>query len=32
MSILSQKYAMLRSEALNPEESKRLLDQLLGES
>ncbi|WP_246337952.1 helix-turn-helix domain-containing protein [Streptomyces harbinensis] len=32
VSILSQKYAMLRSEALNPEESKRLLDQLLGES
>lgn len=32
VSILSQKYAMLRSQALDPEESKRLLDQLLGES
>ncbi|WP_432743929.1 helix-turn-helix transcriptional regulator [Streptomyces sp. JH002] len=32
VSILSQKYAMLRSQALNPEESKRLLDRLLGES
>ncbi|MFD7508600.1 DUF5753 domain-containing protein [Streptomyces sp. NPDC059853] len=31
VSILSRKYAMLRSQALNPEESKRLLDQL-GES
>ncbi len=31
VSILSRKYAMLRSQALNPEESKHLLDRLLGE-
>ncbi|MFC9064345.1 helix-turn-helix domain-containing protein [Streptomyces harbinensis] len=32
VSILSQKYAMLRSQALSPKESMRLVDQLLGES
>ncbi|WP_259453457.1 helix-turn-helix domain-containing protein [Streptomyces ginkgonis] len=32
VSNLAQRYAMLRAQALNPEESKRLLDQLLGES
>lgn len=31
VSILQQKYGMLRSQALTPEESKRLLDDLLGE-
>ncbi|MFF5445824.1 helix-turn-helix transcriptional regulator [Streptomyces sp. NPDC012888] len=31
VSILSRKYAMLRSQALNPEESKGLLDGWLGE-
>jgi len=31
VSILAQKYAMLRTQALNPEETKGLLDQLLGE-
>ncbi|MDF3293127.1 helix-turn-helix domain-containing protein [Streptomyces silvisoli] len=31
VSIIARKYAMLRSQALNLEESKRLLDQLLGE-
>ncbi|MFI1967384.1 Scr1 family TA system antitoxin-like transcriptional regulator [Streptomyces pathocidini] len=30
VSILSRKYAMLRSQALNPEETKALLDRLLG--
>ncbi|WBY21452.1 Scr1 family TA system antitoxin-like transcriptional regulator [Streptomyces goshikiensis] len=31
VSILAQKYAMLRSQALNVTDTKRLLDQLLGE-
>jgi transcriptional regulator with XRE-family HTH domain len=31
VSILAQRYAMLRTQALNPEETKGLLDQLLGE-
>ncbi|WP_322936254.1 helix-turn-helix domain-containing protein [Actinacidiphila alni] len=31
VSLLQQKYGMLRSQALTPEESKRLLDDLLGE-
>jgi hypothetical protein len=31
VSILAQKYAMLRSQALNPEDAKGLLDRLLGE-
>lgn len=31
VSILAQKYAMLRTQALNPEETMGLLDQLLGE-
>lgn len=31
VSVLQQRYAMLRSQALTPEESKRLLDDLLGE-
>ncbi|MFD4667815.1 helix-turn-helix domain-containing protein [Streptomyces halstedii] len=31
VSILSQKYAMLRTQALNTEDTKRLLDRLLGE-
>ncbi|WP_031518217.1 helix-turn-helix domain-containing protein [Streptomyces sp. NRRL F-5123] len=31
VSILAAKYAMLRSQALNPEETKGLLEQLLGE-
>ncbi|WP_093713069.1 helix-turn-helix domain-containing protein [Actinacidiphila alni] len=31
VSILARKYAMLRSQALNPEETKGLLDRLLGE-
>jgi transcriptional regulator with XRE-family HTH domain len=31
VSALQQRYAMLRSQALTPEESKRLLDDLLGE-
>lgn len=31
VSILERKYAMLRTQALNPEETKRLLDRLLGE-
>ncbi|MGP3637431.1 helix-turn-helix domain-containing protein [Streptomyces sp. 24-1644] len=31
VSILSQKYAMLRAQALNPEDTVGLLDQLLGE-
>lgn len=31
VSILAQKYAMLRTQALNPQETKCLLDQLLGE-
>ncbi|MFI0717645.1 Scr1 family TA system antitoxin-like transcriptional regulator [Streptomyces sp. NPDC021224] len=31
VSILARKYAMLRSQALNPEETKGLLEQLLGE-
>ncbi|WP_078854182.1 helix-turn-helix domain-containing protein [Streptomyces sp. NRRL F-5135] len=31
VSILAQKYAMLRTQALNAEESKSLLDRLLGE-
>ncbi|MEW2519975.1 helix-turn-helix domain-containing protein [Actinacidiphila alni] len=31
VSILVRKYAMLRSQALNPQESKGLLDRLLGE-
>ncbi|HWM37851.1 MAG TPA: helix-turn-helix transcriptional regulator [Streptomyces sp.] len=32
VSILSLKYAMLRTQALNPEETKSLLDRLLGEA
>ncbi|MFH9619325.1 helix-turn-helix domain-containing protein [Streptomyces pratensis] len=32
VSVLHQKYGMLRSQAFSPEESKRLLDDLLGES
>ncbi|WP_240649212.1 helix-turn-helix transcriptional regulator [Streptomyces sp. Z26] len=32
VSILAQKYAMLRTQALNPEDSRALLDRLLGES
>jgi hypothetical protein len=32
VSILSRKYAMLRTQALNPEEAKSLLDRLLGEA
>ncbi|WP_432069023.1 helix-turn-helix domain-containing protein [Streptomyces sp. AA1529] len=32
VSILAQKYAMLRSQALTPEETRDLLDTLLGES
>ncbi|MEV8413280.1 helix-turn-helix transcriptional regulator [Streptomyces niveus] len=32
VSILAQKYAMLRTQALNTEETKGLLDRLLGES
>ncbi|WP_240137213.1 helix-turn-helix domain-containing protein [Streptomyces sp. MUM 178J] len=31
VSVLQQKYGMLRSQALSPEESMRLLDELLGE-
>ncbi|MEU8506226.1 helix-turn-helix transcriptional regulator [Streptomyces brevispora] len=31
VSILAQKYAMLRTQALNTEDTKRLLDRLLGE-
>ncbi|GAA1881086.1 helix-turn-helix domain-containing protein [Streptantibioticus ferralitis] len=31
VSILARKYAMLRTQALNPEENKGLLDRLLGE-
>ncbi|NUK55211.1 helix-turn-helix domain-containing protein [Streptomyces lunaelactis] len=31
VSILSRKYAMLRTQALNPEETRALLDRLLGE-
>lgn len=31
VSILARKYAMLRTQALNPEETKGLLDRLLGE-
>jgi hypothetical protein len=31
VSILAQKYAMLRSQALNPEETKGLLQRRLGE-
>ncbi|MFJ2635489.1 MULTISPECIES: helix-turn-helix domain-containing protein [unclassified Streptomyces] len=31
VSVLQQKYGMLRAQALTPEESKRLLDDLLGE-
>lgn len=31
VSILAQKYAMLRTQALNPEETKGLLDRLLGD-
>ncbi|TLS46374.1 transcriptional regulator [Streptomyces montanus] len=31
VSILERKYAMLRTQALNPEETKRMLDRLLGE-
>ncbi|MGW2935408.1 helix-turn-helix domain-containing protein [Streptomyces sp. NPDC001156] len=31
VSILARKYAMLRAQALTPQESKRLLDRLLGE-
>ncbi|MER7999400.1 helix-turn-helix transcriptional regulator [Streptomyces sp. NPDC095613] len=31
VSILAQKYAMLRTQALNPEDTKALLDRLLGE-
>ncbi|WP_237330289.1 helix-turn-helix domain-containing protein [Streptomyces sp. BA2] len=31
VSILERKYAMLRSQALNPEETRALLDRLLGE-
>jgi transcriptional regulator with XRE-family HTH domain len=31
VSILSQRYAMLRTQALNPEDTKGLLDRLLGE-
>ncbi|MFK4102967.1 Scr1 family TA system antitoxin-like transcriptional regulator [Streptomyces sp. NPDC019531] len=31
VSVLERKYAMLRSQALNPQESKRLLDRLLGD-
>lgn len=31
VSILARKYAMLRSQALNPEETRGLLDRLLGE-
>ncbi|SCF81145.1 helix-turn-helix transcriptional regulator [Streptomyces sp. Ncost-T10-10d] len=32
VSVLQQKYGMLRSQALSPERSMRLLDELLGES
>lgn len=32
VSVLQQKYGMLRSQALSPEESVRLLDRLLGET
>lgn len=32
VSILARKYAMLRSQALTPEESRRLLDRLLGDT
>ena len=32
VSVLGQKYAMLRTQALNPEDSRSLLDRLLGES
>ncbi|WP_106429974.1 helix-turn-helix domain-containing protein [Streptomyces xiaopingdaonensis] len=32
VSVLAQKYAMLRTQALNPEDSRSLLDRLLGES
>ncbi|MGW7294349.1 helix-turn-helix domain-containing protein [Streptomyces xiamenensis] len=32
VSNMSQRYAMLRTQALNPEESKSLLDRLLGDS
>ncbi|MEW1718378.1 helix-turn-helix transcriptional regulator [Streptomyces sp. NPDC093109] len=32
VSIVSRKYAMLRTQALNPEETKGLLDRLLGEA
>lgn len=32
VSVLQQKYGMLRSQALSPEQSMRLLDDLLGES
>ncbi|MFE4213380.1 helix-turn-helix domain-containing protein [Streptomyces sp. NPDC056844] len=32
VSVLHQKYGMLRSQAISPEESMRLLDDLLGES
>lgn len=31
VSVLAQKYAMLRTQALDPEESKALLDRMLGE-
>lgn len=31
VSVLARKYAMLRTQALNPEETKGLLDRLLGE-
>jgi hypothetical protein len=31
VSILSLRYAMLRSQALNPEDTRGLLDRLLGE-
>ncbi|MGW7352457.1 helix-turn-helix domain-containing protein [Streptomyces sp. NPDC054784] len=32
VSVLARKYAMLRTQALNPEDSRALLDRLLGES
>ncbi|MFD7838327.1 Scr1 family TA system antitoxin-like transcriptional regulator [Streptomyces sp. NPDC059761] len=31
ISILAQRYAMLRTQALNPEETRDLLDELLGD-
>jgi len=32
VSVLERKYAMLRSQALNPQESRDLLDRLLGDA